>query len=298
LQWDPVIATWRKEGRGMTNRMRSQAIAVGFFVAIAGAARGSDVYVVRFDTLRDAAFVEPPCTYLAWRDELIFHNASGTEQVVGLLGVSNGPPIANTQSLSIGAGTTKSSEGGDASAAGTWAPDPQPLLWVAHLDVPDDVLITSRALVPTYESSPCGGVGTVGNSHIYAGPSLPVVRSLVQAGSSQVHLATDIGGQYSGAADDGRINVGIYNGGSVLASAVIEVRLACDGVTLHRRSITIPANTIVQVGGFSALSETCTGLNAAAFESYVVVTVDQPSFSYAMTLSDQRPPFVPVSSSP
>jgi hypothetical protein len=278
--------------------MKSQVVATGFFVAITAVARGGEAYVVRFDTLRDAAFVQPPCTYLAWRDELFFHNGSATEQVVSLLGVSNGPPTANTQSLSIGAGTTKSSEGGDASAAGTWAPDPQPLLWVAHLDVPDDVLIKSRALVPTYESSPCGGVGTVGNSHIYSGPPLPVVRSLVQAGSRQVHLATDIGGQFSGAANDGRINVGIYNGGSALASAMIEVRRACDDVILDRRSITIPANTIVQVGGFSALSETCTGLNAAAFESYVVVTVDQPSFSYAMTLSDQRLPFVPVSSSP
>jgi hypothetical protein len=127
---------------------------------------------------------------------------------------------------------------------------------------------------------------------------MPVVRELTPPGVPQVHLATDIGGDVSGVADDGRTNVGVYNASSVLATATVELRRGCDGVLVASRSAAIPPNTIVQLNGFPFASQGCSTINTAPYETYVVVTVDQPSFTYAITLSNSRPPFTPVGTSP
>ena len=128
---------------------------------------------------------------------------------------------------------------------------------------------------------------------------MPVVQTLTSAGVPQVHLGTDIGSaDLGGTPGNGRTNVGIYNAGSVAASATVELRRACDGVLVASQAVAIPANSIVQLVGFSSVFQGCTAIDTAAFESYVVVTVDQPSFSYAVTLSNDRPPFAALGIDP
>jgi hypothetical protein len=260
-------------------------------------AAAADVYVVRFNTLGSPVFAEPPCTYLSYRDELVFRNAGTSKATVRLLGVSNGP-AQTPRDLIIPEGETRSTEGEASAVAATWAPTtPQPLLWVDRLDVPDGVQIVSRLLVPAYPTAFCEG-GSQAARRTYAGIRMPVVRELTAAGVRQVHLATDIGGDAGEMADDGRTNVGVFNAGLVAATATVEIRRGCDDVLVASRSVAVPPNTIVQLNGFPFASEGCSAIHTAAYETYVVVTVDQPGFSYAITLSNQRPPWIPVSSSP
>ena len=261
----------------------------------AGVALGGDAYVVRYDTTR-APVPFPPCGGLVYRDELIFQNTSQSDAQVSLLGVSNGA-ASNPQALIVPGGKVRSSEGfcDGCSAASTWAPDPQPLLWVAHLDIPDEVKVVSRLLVLAGSPPTCNGFPG-DSARTYAGIPMPTVRTLIPAGQPQTLLGADIGGDLVGSAD-GRTNVGIYNGAGVTASASIQFRRACDGSLLSARSVQIPANTIVQLNGFSNVFSSCSDLQTAPFEAYAVVTVDQPSFSYSVTLSNERLPLLPVSAS-
>jgi hypothetical protein len=273
-------------------------ILFAFWIALPPVAvAGTDLFVVRFNTLR-APVPFPPCGGLVYQDELIFHNSGPTDAAINLLGVSNGT-APNSQSLVVPAGTTRSSLGAcdGCGVQALWAPDPQPLLWVAHLYVPDSVQIVSRLLVLAGSPPSCPSF-PVGSARTYAGLPMPVVRSLTPAGIRQVHLGTDIGGDPGGTADDGRTNVGIYNAGSVAASASIELHRACDASILEARTVVVPANSIIQVNGFANAFQGCTRLETATFEAYVTVTVDQPSFSYAVSLSNERPPLLSASSSP
>src|SRR5262249_11541071 len=143
-------------------------VAIVATVCGAGVAFSADAYVVRYDTTRAAAPF-PPCGALVYRDELIFQNAGAADAQVLLLGVSNGI-AANPQALVVPAGKVRSSEGycEGCSAASTWAPDPQPLLWVAHLDIPEQVKVISRLLVLAGSPEVCNGFpGT--SAHTYAG---------------------------------------------------------------------------------------------------------------------------------
>jgi hypothetical protein len=279
---------------GTASRLRA-AVTAGAAFLVVGSACAREVFVVRFNTLRSPAFAEPPCTFLSYRDDIVLWNPTVAEKTVRLIGVSNGAtPVALP--LTIPPGQVRTSEGDEAAFA-TWAPTPQPLLWVAHLDLPDGVQIVSRLLVPTFASAGCDG-GSGGALRTYAGIPMPVIDALSPPSSPQIHLATDIGGNGGGTADDGRTNVGIYNGGTITAHAIVELRRACDGGVIDTVQTEVPANSISQVTGLSAAFNGCTAIHAGTYESYVVVTVDQPSFSYAITLSNQRPPWLPVSSSP
>lgn len=276
--------------------MKRLIAAVVLGSASIGVALAAQVYVVRFNTLGSPVFAEAPCTYLSYRDDLVFRNAGSSNATVRLLGVSNGT-AQTPRDLTVPAGETHSTEGDASSVAASWAPTPQPQLWVDRLDVPDSVQIVSRLLVPAYPTAFCEG-GVEAARRTYAGIRMPVVRELTAASVPQVHLATDIGGNAGEMADDGRTNVGVFNAGSVAATATVEIRRGCDDVLVASRSVGVPPNTIVQLNGFPFASEGCSAIHTAAYETYVVVTVDQPSFSYAITLSNQRPPWIPVSSSP
>lgn len=262
---------------------------------VAFAASASEIYVVRFDTTSSPVFVEAPCTYLAYKDNLVFRNAGFEDATVRLLGVSNGTAVAPLPLL-IKLGRTVSSQG-DNSAPSTWAPSVQPALWVAHLDVPNDVQVVSRLLVLAGEPNACGGGAPGGSQHTYSSIAMPVVQTLAPPNIPQIHLSTELGGDSVGSTD-GRTNVGVYNGGSDSAVATIELRRACDSSLLESRTASIPSNSVIQFNNFSNVFDGCTEFATAVFETYVVVTVDQPSFSYAITLSNQRPPWIPVSSSP
>ncbi len=280
---------------------RMSATAFALLIALTSrVAQARDIYVVRFNTVRDLTFFAPPCSYLSYQDHLVFYNSGSTDAAVRLLGVSDGT-ATTPRTLTIPAGKTRSSDsplgGGDA-ATSSWAPNPQPLLWVAHLEVPDRVQVMSKLWVVTSEPVSCSAL-PVPPGRVYTGARMPVVEALTPAGVPQVHLGTDIGSSdLRIRSENGRANVGVYNAGSIAASAMVELRRACDGGLVASRAATIPANGILQVLGFSSVFQGCTTIDTAGFESYVVVTVDQPSFSYAVTLSNDRPPFAPLGSSP
>ncbi|HEX7252575.1 MAG TPA: hypothetical protein VF376_06810, partial [Thermoanaerobaculia bacterium] len=177
-------------------------LAVGALRALAG-----DVYAVRFVVethLNDGGL----CA--RWSDDLVFHNATGVDAAVSLVGLSGTTPL-NPIVLPVPAGRTISTRGNV-----NWSPIstvPVPL-WIVHLDVPDGIVVQSRAeafselclegppsLVPDFGSF-----------------SLPIGRGLMRAGSKKVFLGADLG------AEANHSNVGVFNGGTATAQAIIEVR--------------------------------------------------------------------------
>ena len=154
-------------------------------------------------------------------------------------------------------------------------------MWVAHLDIPDGITIDSRDEV--YYQLICGNVPEIDRTP--AGKvSLPVFRALVPPGESQVKVGTDLGGR------PGRMNVAIYNAAGSQATAHIEVHNACDDAVVDSRDVAIPANSIVQFGGFRTNGPDCTTTDTALWMRYTIITVNQPSFSYVSNLTDELPP--------
>ena len=69
---------------------------------------------------------------------------------------------------------------------------------------------------------------------------------------------------------------------------------------LETRIVSVPARSVVYSVGFknSALSPVCKEFNNASdYSRYVVVTQDQPGFSFALTVAEILPPVPLVSSS-
>jgi len=163
-----------------------------------------------------------------------------------------------------------------------WEPPDGPLLWVVHCDVPDGVLAASRGGADVECPSPCGSPP---NPFPNLGAfSMPVFRSLVPAGQSQIHLGADLGTLGS------RFNTGIYNAGPVAATATVAVYQACDDTQLESRSLSVPADTAIQLGGLGSVATHCpsdTPLNT--WLRYARVTVDQPSLSYIVNIADPFP---------
>jgi hypothetical protein len=178
-----------------------------------------------------------------------------------------------------------------------WFPDSGAFIWAAHLDVPDGVAITSRLPVFAGIGAPCPPNL---DGRIFGALPLPIVRQLVPAGVNQYHLGADLGAGTSGQPANARISVGVYNAGSSEGRASIELRKGCDDLLIDSRSITVPANSLIQVSGLQTTFTSCQSPqvsepNAPAFSSvYVVVRIDQPSFSYAITASNELPPKIPV----
>jgi hypothetical protein len=106
-------------------------------------------------------------------------------------------------------------------------------------------------------------------------------------------MGADVGGIGIANSPASRINVLIFNGGSSSAVAVVEVRNAADDSLAGNQTLDIPANTLAQTS--VSANSASTGAQAASFERYVVVTVDQPSLSAVVSLSNDRPPFFPAS---
>ena len=90
----------------MISRERFMATAAWLFL-VGSPILAADVYVVRFFTGPLPASTSS-CTDLAYRDALVFFNASSTDATASLLGVSNGT-AAQPQPLTIEAGATRSS---------------------------------------------------------------------------------------------------------------------------------------------------------------------------------------------
>jgi hypothetical protein len=137
------------------------------------------------------------------------------------------------------------------------------------------------------------GVAVGGGSIVCRGPilflqqngktQLPVFRALVPASQRQVIRGLSIGDVA------GHINVAIYNAGSNIASATIEVHRACDGAITETRNVVIGPNIAEQFNGFGIpeTSNACAPLDPSSGLSslaYVIVTVDQPSLTFASIL--------------
>ncbi len=211
----------------------------------------------------------------------------GATAVVTLLGVSNGTVPATPTSLSVPPGRTVS-----AFLATNWRPVEFPPLWVVHLNVPDGVVIQSRAEAFSTLCPPSGAppspVPDLGSFQ------LPIARALTPAGTTRILLGADLGAEASTS------NVGVFNAGASSATAVIEVHQACDDSILDRQAIVVPPNSLVQVGGVGG-EPSCPGppTPAPSWIKYVAVTVDQDSFSYVVNKSADLPtkPLVPYGSS-
>lgn len=267
-------------------------------VLASSTARAREIYVVRF--LAGSWPTDVPCEGYFWRDHLMFHNSTTQEQHVRLLGVSNGSIRGDSRDLVLPPGRSVSvfgntAIGGGASGLLDWSPAaaPEPNLFVNRLDVPAGVLVSSRIEVPQ-SGSLCTPFPTT-SLVIFGSAQFPLYASLTSAGNRQYHLGTDLGSNGLGLTADSRLNVGIYNAGSSTANATIELRRSCDDGLIESRSIRVPGNAIIQYTGFkndtSGYSSSCGML----YPTYAIVTVDQPSFSYVVTLSNERPPKIPMS---
>jgi hypothetical protein len=275
------------------------ALAVVMFPPLA---RASDVWVVRFQT--DIVYSSPTeCYRVGWRDHLLFRNTTNQDLAVSALGASNGYTVPGPEPLVIPARGGRSvliqprlSEGG---STNRWAPKPETTFIVNRLDVPQGIIAESRGELwgPLATPLPCpppepGGVPA---SEVFGSIPLPVVRSLAPAGTEQIHLASDLGTQPI------RTNVGIYNAGTAMANAAIELRRLCDDAVVERRFTAVPANAVVQVFGITDTPRTsgnsCSSSGSTYFSRYVVVVMDQPGFSFVTTLANELPPRIAISTS-
>lgn len=256
-------------------------------------AAAEEMYVVRFQS--PGPLAEPPCGYLSWADHLIFHNSTSQEASVRLLGVSNGPRRVGALDLPIPPGRTSSISG----TALDWNPDSPATLFVNRLDVPSGTLVSSRLEAVIGVGAPCP-VST--ERRVVTSLPLAIFRALTPPNARQFHLATHLGSNRAGSPSDARLNVGIFNASSVAASATIEVRRGCDESIVATRHLVVPPNTIIQAQNVNASSPpflgSCSSLGfpyrAFDYTLYAVVVVDQPSFSYAVTLSNELPAISPM----
>lgn len=260
---------------------------------IATTAVADEAYVVRLFTERYMTSATE-CLRVGWRDRLTFRNTTAGEASVRLLGASNGyiPPRDDVLSLLPNRTQSLFVIPFQAHRSNSWAPQDPYVFLVDRLDVPAGVIVESRGEVYGGGADglplPCDPflIGTT----VFGSFALPVVRQLTPAGSAQFHLASDLGTIAS------RTNVGIYNGASASAVASIEVRRSCDDGLVESRLVPIPANSVIQSTGFvNTLSGCLEGGATPDHERYVIVRVDQPSFSFITTIAQDLPPKIAVS---
>lgn len=243
------------------------ALLVCLVVTLPGAA--GDAYLIRFKSgfLGNGSY---------WLDQVLFHNANATPVQVRLLGVSNSRPVIDPPAMEIPPRRVMSLRD-NWPVADRWQPSEPVPLYVQHLDVPSGVTVESRN--EFWVVFPAEG-GTSAVSKV----SMPIVRELTQPNVPQVHLGADIGRTPS------RINVGIYNAGSVAANAVIEVEQPCVDLPAATRRLTIAPNSVVQVAGLPSATPggTCPYFGAPwGWVRTVTVRVDQPSLSFVTNIAER-----------
>jgi hypothetical protein len=267
----------------MRHTTRSLWLLICLCILSGGVARASDAYALRFDASSGASPDSAICPI--WVDSLIFHNPTGSDLTVRLLGVSNGQPPASPTELIIPAGKTE-----NASGRTNWWPSSLSPIWFVHLDVPDGLIVQSKGEV---HSSLCFGGAPPSVLPDMGAFQLPVNRALAAPGEKQMHLGIEIG------AEDTYTNIGVFNAGTAPATALIEIFQACDDALIESRQLSIPPNTLVQVNGVGASVPKCPELIIETWRKYATVTVDQPSLSYAISrmriIGGEGPPGVSFS---
>ncbi|MDP9362361.1 MAG: hypothetical protein M3P29_13035, partial [Acidobacteriota bacterium] len=181
-----------------------------------------------------------------WTTDAVFYNTGSTNAVVTLLDVSNGglrDPSRVPTSFTIPSHRTATLEGERTG----WFPAVFDPLWAVHVDVPAGVLVESILFIGSRNE---GGTNISPRDRPtrFGKVRLPIFRALTPAGEPQRHLATFLGAEPD---IPSRINVGVYNGGAVAATAQIEIRRECDDTIVSSATVSVPAKTVIQVNNFN-----------------------------------------------
>ena len=213
-----------------------------------------------------------------WSDEVRVLNAGSAVESMRLIEASNGISLPISDPLPIPPGTTVFPQQGS-----VWFLEIP--MAVFHLDVGDDVVVSSRLL----SQACCPAIATPPPLPAFGAIPLPVFVALVPAGQQQVLVDTDLPGYSS------RINLALFNASDTEAQALIEVISACDGRIVSTRSEPVPANSIIQtgIGNPAACSPTDEGPHVDG-PTWVRVTMDQPGFAVAATLANFVDPNIPI----
>jgi hypothetical protein len=241
-------------------------------LAVSTSALAADAYFVRFNATGRQTTAGGS---ILWLDDIIFYNTMSAPATVRFIGVSNGSAQNDPQPLVLPPQQTISVNATH-SVTDRWLPVPRVSpLWVLHLDVPAGVIAESRDQyyvlfgIPELFPAPRGKV------------SMPIFREIVAAGSPQVHVGTDLGG------NDGRLNVGIFNASEETATATIEIRRACDNTLVDSRVVAVAGNTLIQAGGLAiGTSVGCPVGTAEPWVRTTLITVTQPSFTFVSALNE------------
>lgn len=264
-----------------------------------------EVWVVRVRTFFETDF--PPCkTLIAWQSHLMFTNTTAQEKTVRVLAASNGSGLRpDARPLVVPASRTMSVRGllpPDLHWEPAGRADNEHLFWVNKIDLPEGVLIAVRAesgvAEPVQVGPPCPT-----RNFVSAGLPLPVVRELVPAGTAQYHLGVDVGDDVNTAFQSaGRFNVGIFNAAG--RAAVVQVQVRCSAAapslqigpdpTVTKAFVTVPPNTLIQHTVLSSTRSDRCPQSGGADPYHVVVTSDQPGFSYAVGLDNEQLPRFPA----
>jgi len=255
-------------------------ISLALLILIALPVFADDYYLIEMNT---AGQNIDECSRVFWDADAVFYNLGSQDEVVTLAGVSNGgviPGIPSSFHVAPGRTTTLRQALGI-----PWEPGSVPPVWIVHVNAPSSLLVESAMPL-----SVTGGGGSDRFCRIpvffkqqYGKTQLPVFRSVVPAGQRQVIHGLSIGDV------PGHINVAVYNAGADFASATIEVHRACDGAITESRNVVVEANAVQQVTGFAVpdSATACAPLDPSAALTdlaYVVVTIDQPSITFASIL--------------
>lgn len=254
-------------------------------------ASAADVYLVqglargvRLDSLGTPEEV-------VWASDAIFYNRGANDATVKLLGISNGqlPPGAPTE-ITVPAGHSTSIAA--AGMSSQWQPLSGDPLWVLHLNVPNDVTVANALFVRAQTQI---GPNPTFNPLLfkYGKISLPVFLAPVAPNQPQIALMTSLG-------DPGLIpshtNVAIYNEGSAVATARIEIRRHCDDALVQASNVSIAPNTIQQIYNLPG-SGPCQGATAEQPPAsvYTIITVDQPSLTMVSSIASTYGPLTSMS---
>ena len=248
----------------VTQRLRFGVVAV-CLVLVAATAGAAEAYVFRFHSQGASGGV----LRILWRDDLILHNVTDEDQVVRLLEMTGGAGD-RTPEISVPAGRTVTLN--PTNRPGIWEPEDTEL-WVVHLEVPDDVLVRSRA-----DAFSCLCMGGMPQSGVpdFGSFAMPVFAALVPAGDRQVHMGADLGGETS------RVNVGFFNGGTTATNVSVDLYQACGGQLLERQTLSVGPASVRQITLAASSEPTCSDPSTADWLRYITVIADQPSLSYVV----------------
>lgn len=274
---------------------------LGLF-AFAAACSAREIWVVQFRT--HFPDVTSPCqTVYYWQSHLMLSNMTDQPLSVSLLSVSNGARRSDARDLIVSPHHTASLRG-FAGGGPNWQPDvPETTdaIWVNKLEVPDGIAVSNRGQV--FLAEPMSGSPTppcVSVSTVRTGLPFRVVDQLTPAGVAQYHLGVDIGDAavFGEPRLDARINVGVFNSSSEPASATVQVRCS-SGSLLDNSADPLVATIQLTIAPNALVQETVLPSTVAAFcpiggpPFHVIVTSDQPGFSYAAALSNTALPKFP-----